>query len=324
MGLFSSLKNKEAVSTEPKSITTTETNILSNENEDTNSINIKSQIELLNENSTNIALAIQEVNSSLNNLTSATLSQSEEVTNANSILENFNDHMEQLAYNITNVQIKVLDADTVADKGLNTFVDLDASLKSLQQAFSIISTTVNTLVSKLESVNTITDSISQIANQTNLLSLNAAIEAARAGEAGRGFSVVAGEVRKLAENSKQSVASITNILDDIKSDILDASKATKIGNNALNTQQSTLLETKNSFNDIKTSINDASIEIDHCIVNLTTSAEKKDEVLTIMERVSTISQEHSALCEEIAANMDIQANNIEVFDETIKELNNNI
>lgn len=324
MGLFSSLKNKEAVSTEPKSIITPETNILSNENEDTTSINIKAQIGLLNENSTNISLAIQEVNNSLNNLTSATLSQSEEVTNANSILENFNDHMEQLAYNITNVQIKVLDADTVADEGLNTFVDLDASLKSLQQAFSIISTTVNTLVSKLESVNTITDSISQIANQTNLLSLNAAIEAARAGEAGRGFSVVAGEVRKLAENSKQSVASITHILDDIKSDILDASKATKIGNDALNTQQSTLSETKNSFNDIKTSINDASIEIDHCIVNLTTSAEKKNEVLTIMERVSTISQEHSALCEEIAANMDIQANNIEGFDETIKELNNNI
>lgn len=324
MGLFSSLKNKKVVSTEPKSITTEETNILSNENEDTNSINIKSQVGLLNENSTNISLAIQEVNNSLNNLTSATLSQSEEVTNANSILENFNDHMEQLAYNITNVQIKVLDADTVADEGLNTFVDLDASLKSLQQAFSIISTTVNTLVSKLESVNTITDSISQIANQTNLLSLNAAIEAARAGEAGRGFSVVAGEVRKLAENSKQSVASITHILDDIKSDILDASKATKIGNEALTTQQATLIETKDSFNNIKISINDATIEIDECIVNLVTSAEKKDEVLTIMERVSTISQEHSALCEEITANMDIQTNNIEVFDETIKELNNNI
>jgi len=324
MGLFSSLKNKKVVSTEPKSITTEETNILSNENEDTNSINIKSQVGLLNENSTNISLAIQEANSSLNNLTSATLSQSEEVTNANSILENFNNQMEQLAYNITNVQIKVLDADTAADKGLNTFIDLDASLKSLQQAFSIISTTVNTLVSKLESVNTITDSISQIANQTNLLSLNAAIEAARAGEAGRGFSVVAGEVRKLAENSKQSVASITHILDDIKSDILDASKATKIGNEALTTQQATLIQTKDSFNNIKVSINDATIEIDECIVNLVTSAEKKDEVLTIMERVSTISQEHSALCEEIAANMDIQTNNIEVFDETIKKLNNNI
>ena len=320
MGLFSTLKKKEIVSSAP----TTRDIIASKEIEDSNSSEIKSQVGLLNENSTNISLAIKEVNSSLSNLTSATLTQAEEVTNATSILENFNKNMEELAYNITNVQIKVLDTGDVADEGLNTFVDLDASLKSLQQAFSIVSTTVNTLVSKLESVNTITDSISQIASQTNLLSLNAAIEAARAGEAGRGFSVVAGEVRKLAENSKQSVESITRILDDIKSDILDTSKATKTGNIALSTQQATLLNTKNSFTNIKSSINEANVEIDECIVNLVNSSSKKDEVISIMERVSTISQEHSALCQEIAANMDIQSNNIEEFDETVKNLNNTL
>ena len=320
MGLFSTLKKKEIVSSAP----TTRDIIASKEIEDSNSSEIKSQVGLLNENSTNISLAIKEVNSSLSNLTSATLTQAEEVTNATSILENFNKNMEELAYNITNVQIKVLDTGDVADEGLNTFVDLDASLKSLQQAFSIVSTTVNTLVSKLESVNTITDSISQIASQTNLLSLNAAIEAARAGEAGRGFSVVAGEVRKLAENSKQSVESITRILDDIKSDILDTSKATKTGNIALSTQQATLLNTKNSFTNIKSSINEANVEIDECIVNLVNSSSKKDEVISIMERVSTISQEHSALCEEIAANMDIQSNNIEEFDERVNNLNNTL
>lgn len=276
----------------------------------------------LGENSSRISGAITDVNNSLSSLTNASLTQAEEINNARTILESFNTRMEQLAYNITNVQITVLDTDKVADEGLNTFTDLDSSLNSLQEAFKTVSSTVNSLVSKLESVNTITDSISQIASQTNLLSLNAAIEAARAGEAGKGFSVVAGEVRKLAENSKQAVESITNILDDIKSDIINASKAMENGGIAVDNQQKTLQSTKGSFTNIKSSISESVKEIDSCIENLTAASTEKDNVLSIMDNVSTISQEHSALSEEIAANMDLQTRSLEELDNNISAINN--
>ena len=281
----------------------------------------KNEMVSLGENSSRISGAINDVNNSLSSLTNATLTQAEEINNARNILESFNSRMEQLAYNITNVQITVLDTDKVADEGLNTFTDLDDSLGSLQQAFKTVSSTVNSLVSKLESVNTITDSISQIASQTNLLSLNAAIEAARAGEAGKGFSVVAGEVRKLAENSKQAVESITNILDDIKSDIINASKAMETGGVAVDIQQKTLQSTKGSFTNIKSSISESVKEIDSCIENLTSASSEKDNVLSIMDNVSTISQEHSALSEEIAANMALQNSSLEELDNNISTLN---
>ncbi|MBE6052886.1 MAG: chemotaxis protein [Clostridium sartagoforme] len=322
MGLFSK-KNAVKIEKEENTIANDFTANKIAEKENTNE-NLKNEMIKLGENSSRISSAIQDVNNSLSSLTNATLTQAEEINSARNTLESFNSRMENLAYNITNVQIAVLDTDKVADEGLNTFTDLDQSLSALQQAFTTVSSTVNSLVSKLESVNTITDSISQIATQTNLLSLNAAIEAARAGEAGKGFSVVAGEVRKLAENSKQSVESITKILDDIKADILDASKAMETGGIAVDNQQKTLQGTKSSFTNIKSSIGESINEIDNCIENLTSSSSEKDNVLSIIDKVAHISQEHSALSEEIAANMDIQTRNVEELDSTILSLNNKI
>lgn len=246
--------------------------------------------------------------------------QNKELRNTESILSKFKSNMENLAIDITNVHIKVIDTDKVADNGLNTINNLDVSLNELEQAFTVSTSTVNELVLKLQAVNNITDSISQIASQTNLLSLNAAIEAARAGEAGKGFSVVAGEVKKLAENSKQAVQSITKIIDEIKVDILKASNAMKSGNSALITQHNSLQEAKGSFSNIKTSIEEASEEIITSIEHLTTASQEKDVVISSFDKIVNVFEEQENLSKEIASDISEHGENIKDIRKAIEVL----
>lgn len=126
------------------------------------------------------------------------------------------------------------------DDGVEVLIQLGQSISQAEEAFAKIESTVNTLAQRIHGILAITIQVDEIASQTNLLALNAAIEAARAGEHGRGFAVVADEVRKLAQLSSTSVANISAIVDVLNTHMKEVDVAISAGKHSLENSENEL------------------------------------------------------------------------------------
>lgn len=153
--------------------------------------------------------------------------------------------------------------------------------------------------------------VSGIADQTNLLALNAAIEAARAGEAGKGFAVVADEVRKLAEESTNSTKHIFEMVTKIKEGISEITQFVQAGVTIAEEQKSSMDTTTEAFDNIGVRVDEMMIRLTSLVEGMNSSKQFGEKVLNSVESISAVVEETAAGNEEISASTTEQLSTFE-------------
>ena len=257
----------------------------------------------------------------------ASTTQSQSMVELNHTVEQLSLSVTEIAENATTLAMVVSDtrnAGVQVDQKMQETVTISRQGKSDMQRVSSAMQDINESVKRLQvaidkvgkasgEITNITNVIGSIADQTNLLSLNASIEAARAGEAGRGFAVVASEIGQLAQTSADSVHNIENIIGEINSLVKDAVNQADDSAGNINDSSRLVGEALTTFDVIFDNIDTVSSLVQQMI-------EKVEKVDDVASNVAAISEEQAASSEEILATSDSMvehANNITGNSETV-------
>ncbi len=193
-----------------------------------------------------------------------------------------------------------------ASGGLETIQLAEQQMREIQQANDLTQQMVERLSNQSLEIEKITRSITAITEQTNLLALNAAIEAARAGEHGKGFAVVAAEVRKLAEESKQSAKQIQAVVVDIQRDTSEVEAAFDVTSQHVTSGVIQMGEVAGAFREIVTVIQETSRQMSEIAAATEEVSANTTEVAVSVEDMSTNAVSTQRSVEEAGANVEEQ------------------
>ncbi|WAM36656.1 methyl-accepting chemotaxis protein [Caldicellulosiruptor acetigenus] len=206
------------------------------------------------------------------------------------------------------------------NKGFSAIEMLHQVARKSQETTKNMIFHVRELIGWTEKIGKIMNLLSSISEQTKLLALNASIEAAKAGEVGRGFSVVATEIRKLAQQSRESTKDVEDIIKNILSKAKFSDKVAADVENLIGLQENALDNVQLSFDAMKNAISELYENLRKSLNVLEDIDYKKDRIFNSVESISAISEETAASAEEVSAATEQQLASIEELKNMIEEL----
>lgn len=260
-----------------------------------------------------ISLAVEEVSK-------GAITQAEEVERATNLVSDMGMKIEQIVHSIDvlyEIAESMQKAGNEAQSNMNLLKDSNEQTNTaIEKVAENVEKTDKSVAVIAEALNLITD----IADETNLLSLNASIEAARAGEAGRGFAVVAAQIQKLAEESNASAAQIAEIISTLSQDSANTLVVMDHLRDNITVQQEKMLDTIEKFASVREGIVSSTDSTSQIHTQASDCDNSRVSVVDIIQDLSALSEENAASTEETTASMQELNATINLLSNAAKDL----
>jgi methyl-accepting chemotaxis protein len=259
--------------------------------------------------------ATQAINEVTTNQSHSAEEQASMIGSTNEMLDKFIEFSEQISQQARTITQSAQQAAEISENGQHALEQSLHSMGDIREQVQAIGATIVTLAKLTRRIDEIISSVSEIATQSNLLALNASIEAARAGTHGRGFSVVADEVRSLAQQSTQSAGQVRHILSEIQNAMKETVRATQTGLDNVEAGVVRTREANEVIVKLAASVRESRDAMGNIYQVIRTQAEGMEEIAIKMDRIQRINHDSLAstrTVETVSSNLTRLANDLQI------------
>lgn len=250
---------------------------------------------------------------------------SQQAVDAESCLHQMADLAEKIneLYGSThNIEQIASNTKVIVGGGMDIVENLSHKAKDTTEVTRTVIIDIESLAKESAAIAGIIGTINEIASQTNLLSLNASIEAARAGQYGRGFSVVAEEIRKLADQSLKASSEIGKIILNIEKQTKKTVHSARYAESIVLSQEEALVKTVDAFTDINKHVENLTNNLNQIAYGVEGIEQAKDDTLRAIESISATAEETAAAAEQLSVTADKQLEEVHKLNDVVQQLSN--
>ncbi len=266
--------------------------------------------------------SVQQISSTIQQISKGSQTQAQELEATSKVVTNLTKNMKSLALKASTTAELTKQVGAISESGSKAASEADFRMSKIISVTNESARKIKELADRSGEITSVLEVIRKIADQTNLLALNAAIEAARAGEAGRGFAVVADEVKRLAEGSAKSSEEIDGLIKQIQDDAHDTVQSMEGSSKEISEGRLVIDKALKALNEIATKVKEVSVNVMDVANTTQTQVTEIERLSKAASEIAAVSEQNASATEEASAATEQQTAGTQEISASVQKMAN--